>query len=511
MKVAILILTLFLISCDSNDLKTDTDTVPDKDSALNDADTETVDDLSDGVLTESDDISDADSEAECIPPLIDAPFPYYDNDGNITFCRPGCDTPTEKDPQCMSNLWKEQNQALCKQKPKYDCCGYPCVMESFKPMTQEETDKELVFEGKILVPMHKCDLFLSLWDNDGTHGVVKSWNMSEEKIGFHLVPTGIDILEWPNIRKAVTYDIETKKYFFIAPGDQMQAYHKGKRILLSGDKRPLPIDTRKKYLTYMGDDGSLGIVYPEAVEFLAYEPALNDKWAFVNLTTKGNSSRMMYAKVGNPSSNSTADSWKWTVLGEGTARYSDLYDDKLGIYDENKNGYICDLSKSPASFSECKKINRDNESVSIIRINRNNSEEFVYNSNRQSIVKGKIVNGNIEYENIITEFDEETEKYGYTISPYQLRGNILLYVQVTNNGSESGGLLCYYRIDKKKKYCMKKMENDAVYPDGTTRYPYGFSEFEGKWLLYQKINSTPLILRDMECYCKEEGICPFEE
>ena len=110
MKVAILILTLFLISCDSNDLKTDTDTVPDKDSALNDADTETVDDLSDGVLTESDDISDADSEAECIPPLIDAPFPYYDNDGNITFCRPGCDTPTEKDPQCMSNLWKEQDR-----------------------------------------------------------------------------------------------------------------------------------------------------------------------------------------------------------------------------------------------------------------------------------------------------------------------------------------------------------------------------------------------------------------
>ena len=57
---------------------------------------------------------------------------------------------------------------------------------------------------------------------------------------------------------------------------------------------------------------------------------------------------------------------------------------------------------------------------------------------------------------------------------------------------------------------MKKMENDSEY-DGIPAYPYGDAEFEGKWLLYQKINSTPLILRNMECYCKEENICPFEE
>ena len=86
----------------------------------------------------------------------------------------------------------------------------------------------------------------------------------------------------------------------------------------------------------------------------------------------------------------------------------------------------------------------------------------------------------------------------------------MLYVQVTNDGSTSGGLLCYYRMDKKTKHCMKKMERDESYADGTTRFPYGFSEFEGKRLLYQKLNSTPLILRDMECYCEKEGVCPFE-
>jgi hypothetical protein len=355
------------------------------------------------------------------------------------------------------------------------------------------TDEELIKDYESLakyIPMHKCDLMINQfeWGLDGTGGVVKSWNMSDGKIGFHLIPSDLSILDWPNIRKAVMYDIATQKYHFIAPGDQMQAYYKGNRILLSGDKRQLPKETRKNYLTYMGDDGSLRTVYPTAVEFLAYEPALNNKWAFVNLSY-GNGYRMMYAKVGE---------WKWTSFGEGTARYSDLHENNLGIYDENKNGYICDLSKAPKSFSDCLKINRENETVAIIRINRENPDEFVYNSNRQNIVKGKVTNNSIEYEDIITEFNPETEKYGYTISPYQLRGNTLLYVQITNDGSQSGGLLCYYRIDKKKKYCMKKMERDKSYEDGTTIFPYGFSEFEGKWLLYQKINSTPLILRDMD-------------
>ncbi|HSW60571.1 MAG TPA: hypothetical protein VLJ60_07205 [bacterium] len=509
MKVAILIFTLFLISCNSNDSKTDTDNaIPDKDSvAVIDSETQDEDTESETPDTGTD----ADSEAECIPPLIEAPFPYYDKDGNITFCRPDCNEATEKDPQCMSNLWKEQNQALCKQKPKYDCCGYPCVMESFKPMTKEETDKELVFEGKILVPMHKCDLFLSLWDNDGTHGVVKSWNMSEGKIGFHLVPTGIDILEWPNIRKAVTYDIETKKYSFIAPGDQMQSYHKGKRILLSGDKRPLPIDTRKKYLTYMGDDGSLGIVYPEAVEFLAYEPALNDKWAFVNLTTKVNSSRMMYAKVGDPSSGSTADSWKWTVLGEGYGWFPALVGNKLSFTDDDVNGWICDLSKNPQKLSDCIKFNKEGERAEYLYFDRENENRFAYYSTFESkIVLAEKEGEGYKKTDLITEFTEASVKNGFSILPRTLRKNLLLYEEVTTDGSQYGGLLCYYRIDKKKKYCMKKMDNDETYSDGTTRFPYGYAEFEGKWLLYQKRSSTPLILRDMECYCKEEGVCPFE-
>jgi hypothetical protein len=238
---------------------------------------------------------------------------------------------------------------------------------------------------------------------------------------------------------------------------------------------------------------------------------MNDKWVFANIREENQSSKMMYAKVGDPSSNSTADSWKWTVLGEGTLRYSELGGDYLGIYDEQKNGYICDLSKTPKSFTDCLKINRDGEKLSIVVFNKSNSNEFIYNSNGKGIVLAKLNQNKFEYIELITDFTEETEENAYTLSPYSFNGNIVVYAEITYKDNDSGSRICYYRIDKKKKYCMKKMDKDESYSDGTTQFRYGFSEFEGKWLLYQKLNSTPLILRDMECYCKEEGVCPFEE
>ncbi len=513
----ILLLSVFwsCTSCNSNSPKTDTDTVPDKDSALNDADTETVDDLSDGVLTESDDISDVDSEAECFPPLIEAPFPYYDKDSNITFCRPGCDTPTEKDPQCMSNLWREQNHNLCHEYPEYDCCGYPCTLETLKPMTKEETDKELVFEGQILVPMHKCDLFLSVWNNDGTHGVVKSWNMSEGKVGFHLVPSALNILEWPVKRKAVTYDVATKKYSLIAPAsNEMQSYYKGSRIIMSGDKRSLPIEQRKNYIVYMKDDGFVKVVYPGFIDNMPYEPAMNDKWVFANIREENQSSRMMYAKVGNPSSNSTADSWKWTVLGEGYGWFPAISDNLLSVTDDNAGSYICDLSKTPKSVNDCLKMNGENEKLAYLYFDKENSDKLVYSQKLNGVFKiilAEKEGDSYKKTDLITDFTEATSKYAYSLVPRTLKGNFMLYEEIANINGEGSGLLCYYRIDKKKKYCMKKMDKDEVAEDGTVIYPYGYAEFEGKWLLYQKRDSTPLILRDMECYCKEEGVCPFEE
>ncbi|MBP5406411.1 hypothetical protein J6Z19_04600 [bacterium] len=513
-RIFYLILLILFVSCSSSKSQNDSDTVPDSD--IDTHDSETVDDDSDTqeaeIVDDSDktqdadqnNISDADSD-ECYPSLSQAAFPYYDKDGKITFCRPDCDTPTADDPICIGNLWDEQNDALCHEYPEYACCGTPCVMESFKPMT---IDDVVAYDptARDFISMHKCDLLINqmIWVLDGSGGVVKSWNMSDGKIGFQIYPSRLSVEKWPVGDKYVTYDIATQKYSFVIPSrHQEQAYFKGKRLALISDKRSYNLNNENIFLAYIGDDAKVEIVYDKKVKSISYEPALNEKWAFVNLVEAG-SKRMMYAKVGE---------WKWTSLGNGVTNHTSLADNYLGIYDENKNGYICDLSKNPKSFSDCMKINRENERVSIIELNKEDPSEFVFNLNGVGITKAKIKDGKIvDYQTIIPDFTEETAQNAYTLSPYQLRGNLLLYVEITyKDGSGSGGRLCYYRLDKNKKYCMKKMEDDKTYSDGTTKFPYGFSEFEGKWLLYQTLNSTSLILRDIDCYCEEENVCPFEK
>ncbi len=211
---------------------------------------------------------------------------------------------------------------------------------------------------------------------------------------------------------------------------------------------------------------------------------------------------MMYAKVGE---------WKWTELEEGLGWEPEIIGNTLAFVDDDVNGWICDLSKNPKSISECRKINRDGEEVRGIRINQENEKLFIYNSNIKKLVHMELKDGNLIYNDLITEFTSETHKNAYSLAALEYKDNILLFEEIVSDGSSYGGLLCYYRIDKNKKYCMKKMEKDESFSDGTTKFPYGFAEFEDKWLLYQKKGSTSLILRDINCYCKEEGICPFEE
>ena len=527
-KILILILMIITISCNSNKQNHDSQDEPDSQDSHdlhdepdyetqdNDVPDETPDEIPDDPdSTPGTAVNDDDFVDNCDVKLIDAKFPYYDKDGNITFCRPECDTPTEKDPQCMSNLWREQNHNLCHQYPEYDCCGYPCILESLKPMTKEEVDAAYNLAN---IPMHQCDLKIDPWSwgHDGTHGVVKSWNMSEGKVGFHLVPSALNILEWPVKRKAVTYDIATKKYSLIAPAsNEMQAYYKGSRIIMSGDKRSLPIEQRKNYIVYMKDDGFVKVVYPGFIDNMPYEPAMNDKWVFANIREENQSSKMMYAKVGDPSSpDGMADSWKWTVLGEGYGWFPALSGNLLSVTDDNAVSYICDLSKNPKSVNDCLKMNGENEKLAYLYFDKENSGRLVYSQKLNGVFKIILAERNgdsyIKTE-LITDFTEATSKYAYSLVPRTLRGDLFLYEEIANVNGEGSGLLCYYRIDKKKKYCMKKMDKDEVAEDGTVIYPYGYAEFEGKWLLYQKRSSTPLILRDMECYCEEEGVCPFEE
>jgi len=509
MKYLILLMLLAFISCSSQnhdlpDLQDshDFDNVTDIDSqdAANDekADPDTSD-------TDSTDIDITDDEFidDCDPKLIDAPFPYYDKDGSITFCRPGCDTPTENYPQCASNLWKEQNNDLCHEQPEYDCCGYPCVLKTLKPVTKEEED----LWGEYAIPMHKCDLKISpeSWGADGSGGVIKSWNISDGKIGLFLHSAELSVEKWPIDFKFVTYDIKTQEYNIIAPArNQEQAYYKGNRIAMISDKRSLELNNSSIFLAYIGDDGKVEVVYNKIIAHIPYVPALNDKWVFVNVQEPNQNSKMMYAEIGK---------WEWTTLKQGEGSIPVISGDNLFVTDEGYS-YLCDLSKSPKLLTDCQVVNGDDEVIGPLHFDKDNGERVVFSrgyNGAYTIVLGEKDGDTFKRTDLITDFTEATAKYAYSLVPMALQGNLLLYEEVAVVNSRGSGLLCYYRIDKKKKYCMKKMDKDKTAEDGTVIYPYSYAEFDGKWLLYQKRSSTSLILRDMDCYCKEEGVCPFEE
>ena len=514
-KIIALFLLFLLFSCSSSNSSNDSDIIPDSD--INTQDSESIDDDFDSqdadIIDDKDQSDDSDSDSEksdtdeCYPPLSQAPFPYYDKDGRITFCRPNCDTPTADDPICIGNLWDEQNDALCHEYPEYACCGTPCILESLKPWTKERLIEEYPTVAE-LIPMHKCDLLINQvnWGSDSSHGVVKSWNMSDGKIGFYFSPSlTLPIEKWPVKTKYITYDTATQKYNFIIPARaQEQAYYKGKRLALIADTRSLDLNNNNIFLAYIGDDAKVEIVYDKKVQSISYEPALNEKWAFVNLVD-ANSKRMMYAKVGE---------WKWTSLGDGLGWIPSIVGNRLALFRDDLKGYICDLNKYPKSLDECYNVN-EGEKIRYLVLDKEDSNRAVYSANQGKIVLMEYKDEKWNYSDLVTSFsDEITGKVnilGFIINMF--RGNMLLYEEAFTAGEQGAvpaNKLCYYNLTSKKSYCMKKMEDDSEY-NGVPIYPYGDAEFEGKWLLYQKVSSTPFILRDMECYCKEEGICPFEE
>ena len=131
----ILLLLLFwsCTACNGNSQNHDSDDLPDFDHDYQDSQSSQDDQDEDKDSTESDEtddeveLADVDYQgAEDCPELAKAKFPYYNDDLSIHFCRK-CDKPTVKDPQCVSNLWKDAAAALYAIAPESECeHGYPC-------------------------------------------------------------------------------------------------------------------------------------------------------------------------------------------------------------------------------------------------------------------------------------------------------------------------------------------------------------------------------------------------
>jgi hypothetical protein len=528
------ILIIFLLSvfwsctsCNSGETKTDIDTSSDKDSSLIDLDNiqpdidtsvpdpDISDDLSDEALAESDETPDIDMYC---PLPMDAKYPYFRQDGTIHFCRP-CDTPDEYDPQCVKSLWKDLNKEVY---DKYkngefedneliaECYPWPCEWDVYPtPRVPESTS------------VHKCDIFLNprTWAND-FGGQNRASNMDDGKIAIQLYnyrysDINLETTVGYSGKRTVLYNIASGKYtvigkslfpFYINGHIVIDPYItvNGKHLSVLVDAVPYK-NSYKYEVIYTDEDTSV---------VLDSSPYITDKWTIMSVNHvdaeddpvgAGNRS-LVYAKTGE---------WKWTTLAhgypDGKAGELSIAGNRAMFYHYGTNAsWVCDLSKSPKKITDCKRIGKENEVAGFPKFDLDNPDRIIYRPIAEGIPYSHFVIMNISKEpwTLEKEFDiPTTEKNFINLQLAQVKSNVMLYkesYQMEASGYQTDGKLCYYRIDKKKIYCSKPIE-------GQKDYGHGFSVMEGKYLFWQPAYKAGYILRDMDCYCKEEGVCPFEE
>ncbi|HRZ79502.1 MAG TPA: hypothetical protein P5044_05825 [bacterium] len=503
----ILFLTVFwsCTSCNSNDPRNDSDSVSDNDT-MNDIDSikVDVDDLSDEVLTESDEIVDSDSDSDTnsdgdCPALKSASFPYYREDGSIHFCRK-CDLPAKSDdPDCVRNIWKEKNEQYANDYPDQECAGYPCVVETLKSKKNPDD------AGK--VGLTECDIdivpkYFSGGNSNGLH-----FGIDDGKVGFYMVSSSVDYFNYPTSTRAFEYDIKTDEYKAVFPATSSTlSYFKGSFVGTVYDSRktfdPENQDKPNEFLIYYSPAAGYKVISKKTVDVLPYSLVrLGEKYAAVVIKDDGGVYELRYARVGE---------WKWQKI-EGATGYENyivIEKNILAFYNSGMEGYVCDLDKPAKVLADCKKINRGEEKVKYLTIDEDNIRKvaFVPAASPQTIVVADLSGETVKYEEYPTPF---TEPGSYITILDKFKGSLILYSEMFNyddNGTElKDAKACFYRLDKKKGYCAKRISEGHP-------YYHSYGDFEGKYLMWQSSPGGAMTFRDMECYCKlEPEACPFDE
>jgi len=278
-----LILFLSCTSCnDSSETPADTDVItdlPERDEAGD------QDQDADSYYDDDADTPDSDVDGDGCIPVRELSFPFERPDGEIHFCR-ACEAPTEKDPQCISNLWSESNQGLCRVTPEADCCGYPCALETVEPMYKGDQREDSIPAGYAL---DTCDIMINPhhW-NTGAH-TFKHFNISDGTVGFVMLHTLIDWETYYHYRMYFIYDIAAQSYWMVA-GTLMDtlAYHKGAFLGMIFNVADGGKDSDFGYVFYRSADGLVREVYGKKVYQTAYTPALTETWAISNIQEVGN-------------------------------------------------------------------------------------------------------------------------------------------------------------------------------------------------------------------------------
>ena len=508
-KIIVLFLIFLLFACSSSKSQNDIDILPDAD--LDSEEIETQDDDSDSqdseIVDDSDETPDQDSDSdteeivECLDlryneNTIKTPFPFKDANGNPTFCRPGCDTPTENDPQCVRNIWEWQNwesyqrylteqEKDPRQTKEHECYPWPCVLPDMHAKTKETLDTFISSCDRLLTVNNFTVGMGTVW----THGMYDG--VAGMDFGYHF---GV-ILE---------YDPEKDEYKILGQNRYL-AFNEGRYIFEVYDHVPIENPDTYKTFTVSVLRKENGYYYELIRDNYGYKDRLNmppfagKNWALLRLTDK-----TVYA---------SSKDWFWHELS-GINNYAgegNIVGDHLTFITNNRELYYCDLRKYPKHIDECFKLNRKDESGNeelghSPRIDLDNEYRVVYNVYEKPVfveVDLKDLNNPKYLEHAIDKNKETT--YSWEID--MLKGNRISYSDFfTMSAGTVDEIACFYRFDKQKTYCQQEHTFSTDSAD-----LMGYNVFWGKWHLWKRTTRPTAVMRDWECYCNETGVCPFEE
>ena len=489
---AIFLMIFILFSCSSGNSENDSEAISDSDSS------ETVDeDLQDLDITNDFDEkpdSDTTETVECLDlryneNTIKTPFPFKDANGKPTFCRPGCDTPTENDPQCVRNIWdwenwEEQENYLKEQEKdpnqtkERSCYPWPCKLPDMHAMTKTELD----------TIVSSCDRLLT----------ANEFSVSMGTVWTHGMYDGIAGMQLQHSNMIVEYNPEKDEYTTIGQSRNL-SFNEGRYITEIYDRYPGRNPNNYKVFTVSVLRTEKGYFYElirinSMGEFSA-PPFAGKNWALLRL-------------VGGKTIYASSKDWEWHEIA-GITNYAgegNIVGDHLTFITNNRELYYCDLRKYPKHIDDCFKLNRKDESGTeelghSPRIDLENEYRLVYNIYHQNIFVEVDLHDldNPKY-NEYTFLKLYNESYYWEID--MLKGDRVSYSDTTNDDD----IGCFYRFDKKKTYCQ----------DGNVFSNYGmnlmgYNVFWGKWYLWKMIGRPDAFIRDMDCYCKENNICPLEQ
>jgi len=489
-------LMLSMVACKQETPKNDADTVTaDDDMSHMEGDTLTSDDAAvsndetiDDVLSDNDTVVCPDLKV--YENVKTAGFPLKDKEGKITFCRPGCDTPTENDPQCVRNIWDWLNwgryQKYKSGTESYtECYPWPCVLPDTKAQS---------------IDYSPCDRDITNKYYHADMSVLYDLKIEKDKIGLVMVGS--------KASKTILYDIKEDTYTAIGHCGVGTAY-KNERFLF--------FTTTEDYLTNgtyeMGDTYILSakktttgyryeVIYDDEQHqaYFSRPPLVGDKWVVLNVKhrTTG-ATEVVYSKV---------DEWNWHPLTYSKVYEGNVVDNRVTFINDNREIYVCDLDKLPYNpAKDCIRIDREGEMAYQPRLNEENKNQMVYFAGVGEYGITLVdISDTVPVYSLIAITPSDPQPLG--TYPHQFKGNLILYSELfmpPNEETREDFKACFYRIDTKKQYCPLKPTKQE---DG--RYDMGFNSFDGNYQLWKTPAGTTSRFRDIACYCEKEGVCPFE-